>query len=304
MIDPSPTLPRKPEVRFGQQLSRGGHWRRSALFSGPAVIWLALLLLVPLLIVTGISFLTRGEYGGIEWHFTFDSYKRLAGFGDLGFDALYPVILLRSLALGGATAALSLLAAAPLAFYIARVSDTMKNVALTLVVIPFWTNLLIRTYAWQIILSPESWVTQAVHGLGIGVAGEPLYPGTLAVLIGMVCDFLPFMVLPLYASVEKIDWSLAEAAADLGANRVQVFRHALLPQIIPGLVAGVILVFLPATGQFVIPDLLGGAKTAMLGNVIQQQFASSRDWPFGSAISFVALVLVMAGLWIYLRRGA
>jgi spermidine/putrescine transport system permease protein len=120
--------------------------------------------------------------------------------------------------------------------------------------------------------------------------------------MGMVCDFLPFMVLPLYASVEKIDWSIAEAAADLGADRVRVFWHALLPQILPGVTAGVILVLLPATGQFVIPDLLGGAKTSMLGNLIQQQFASSRDWPFGSAISVVALVLVSAGLWIYLRR--
>ena len=134
-----------------------------------------------------------------------------------------------------------------------------------------------------------------------------LWLGTLAILaaqlIAMSQILLPFMVLPLYASVEKIDWSLAEAASDLGADRLQVFRHSLLPQIMPGLIAGVILVFLPAMGQFVIPDLLGGAKTAMLGNVIQQQFGSSRDWPFGSAISLVALLLVMAGLWIYLRRG-
>jgi spermidine/putrescine transport system permease protein len=120
----------------------------------------------------------------------------------------------------------------------------------------------------------------------------------------MVCDFLPFMVMPLYASVEKIDWSLAEAAMDLGANHAQVFRHALLPQIMPGLVAGVILVFLPATGQFVIPDLLGGAKTVMLGNAIQQQFGPSRDWPFGSAIAVVALAFVMIGLWVYARKAA
>lgn len=304
MIEPAPSPARKHEVHFGQRLSRGGHLRRSALSSGPAVIWLELLLVVPLAIVTGISFLTRGEYGGVELPLTFESYKRLAGFGELGFDPMYPVILLRSLVLGGTTAALCLVTALPLAFFISRLSATTKNVALTLVVIPFWTNLLIRTYAWQIMLSPESWLTKLAHTMGIGASGEPLYPGNLAVLLGMVCDFLPFMVLPLYASVEKIDWSLAEAAADLGADHVQVFRHALLPQIVPGLIAGVVLVFLPATGQFVIPDLLGGAKTAMLGNVIQQQFASSRDWPFGSAISFVALLLVMGGLWVYLRRGS
>jgi spermidine/putrescine transport system permease protein len=263
-----------------------------------------MLLVVPLLIVIGMSFLTRGDYGDVSLPLTLESYKRLAGFGELGFDPMYPVILLRSLVLGGSTAAICLVTALPLAFFIARLPERFKNTALTLVVIPFWTNLLIRTYAWQIMLSPESWITQAAHAVGIGVPGEPLYPGTLAVLVGMVCDFLPFMVLPLYASVEKIDWSLAEAASDLGANRAQMFRHALLPQIMPGLIAGVILVLLPATGQFVIPDLLGGAKTAMLGNVIQQQFASSRDWPFGSAISFVALLLVMGGLWVYLRRGA
>jgi spermidine/putrescine transport system permease protein len=268
------------------------------------VLWLLIFLLVPLLIVTTISFLTRGEYGGVELPFTFESYKRLAGFGELGFDPLYPIILLRSIILGGATAIICVATALPLAFFIARLPGNWKNAALLLVVIPFWTNLLIRTYAWQILLSPQSWLTRFANLFGLGTAGEPLYPGTLAVLIGMTCDFLPFMVLPLYASVEKIDWSLAEAAADLGANRVQVFRHALLPQIMPGLVAGVILVLLPATGQFVIPDLLGGAKTAMLGNMIQLQFASSRDWPFGAAISFVALLLVMAGLWVYLRKGS
>lgn len=304
MIEALPQPSRKCEVRFGQRLSRSGHWLRSGVSSGPAVLWLALLLVVPLVMITAISFLTRGEYGGVEWPPTLESYKRLLGFGELGFDPLYPVILLRSLVLGGATAAICVVTALPLAFFVSRLPGTLKNVALTVVVIPFWTNLLIRTYAWQILLSPESWLTRAAHAVGIGIGGEPLYPGTLAVMIGMVCDFLPFMVLPLYASVEKIDWSLAEAAADLGANRVQTFRHALLPQIMPGLIAGVILVFLPATGQFVIPDLLGGAKTAMLGNVIQQQFGSSRDWPFGAAISFVALLLVMAGLWVYLRRGA
>ena len=275
---------------------------RAAVFGGPAALWLLGLLVLPLLIILGISFMTRGEYGGVEWPLTVESYKRLAGHGELGFDPMYPVILLRSVVMGAGTAALCLLVGLPLAFYIASLRDGRRQVALTLVVIPLWTNLLIRTYAWQILFSPESWLTQLAHAVGIGVAGEPLYPGTFAVMVGMVCDFLPFMVLPLYASVEKIDWTLAEAAADLGAKPAQVFRHALLPQITPGMIAGVLLVFLPATGQFVIPDLLGGAKTAMLGNIIQQQFASSRDWPFGAAISVVALLLMLGGLWLYLAR--
>jgi spermidine/putrescine transport system permease protein len=167
----------------------------------------------------------------------------------------------------------------PLAFFIAGLTEQNRNLALTLVIIPLWTNLLIRTYAWQLML--------------------PL--GTTAVLVGMTCDYLPFLVLPLYASVEKMDWSIAEAAQDLHAPPVRVFWHAILPQVAPGLVAGVILVFIPATGQFVIPDLLGGAKTVMLGNAIAQQFGASRDWPFGSAIAFLSMMLVMAGLWVYAR---
>lgn len=277
-------------------------WLRSALTSGPAGLWLAVFLILPLLLIGAISLFTRGDYGEIQLPLTFANYRRLLGFGELGFDPLYPLILLRSLLLGAGTAAVCLLAGLPLAFFIARVPPQFKTFALTLVVIPFWTNLLIRTYAWQLLLAPESVFTRLAHALGWGAAGAALYPGAAAVLIGMVCDFLPFMVLPLYASVEKIDWHIAEAAMDLGADRWQVFRHALLPQIMPGMVAGVILVLLPATGQFVIPDLLGGAKTAMLGNAIQQQFGQSRDWPFGAALALVALLLVLLGLGVYLRK--
>ncbi len=280
---------------------QGIFWIRSTVLGVPA-IWLSLFLLIPLLIVFGISFFSRGNYGEIQFPLTFENYKRLAGFGVFGFDSLYPVILLRSLLLGVGTVLLCMVLGVPLAFFIGRLPLRFRHAALILVVIPFWTNLLIRTYAWQILLAPESWITRCVHLLGVGTAGEPLYPGLLAVLIGMVCDFLPFFVLPLYASVEKIDWILAEAAADLGADRWNVFRFGILPQIIPGLLAGIILVFLPATGQFVIPDLLGGAKTFMLGNAIQQQFGQSRDWPFGAALACCALAMVMLGLWFYLRK--
>jgi spermidine/putrescine transport system permease protein len=304
MIDTAPKQVRTVEVHFGQRLSSKGQLVRSAITSGPAVLWLTGLLVVPLLIISGMSVFSRGAYGEVQLPLTLESYKRLLGFGELGFDPLYPFILLRSLFLGVATALFCVVTGLPLAFFVARLPARFKNLALTLVIIPFWTNLLIRTYAWQILLSPESLLSRALQAVGVGEVGEPLYPSAWAVLVGMVCDFLPFMVMPLYASVEKIDWSLAEAAMDLGANRVQVFRHALLPQIMPGLVAGVILVLLPATGQFVIPDLLGGAKTVMLGNAIQQQFGPSRDWPFGSAIAVVALAFVMIGLWVYARKTA
>ena len=291
-------------LHTGEKLTRRGHVWRSFLTSGPAVFWLSAFLLVPLLAVAFISFLTRGPAGEVVGPLSLENYKRFLGFGSFGFDPLYPVIMLRSLALGAATALFCVAAGFPLAFFIAGLPARWKNAGLTLVIIPLWTNLLIRTYAWQIILAPDGWAAQAAAAIGLTTPGTALYPSLLAVYIGMVCDFLPFLVLPLYASVEKLDWSLAEAAMDLGANGWGVFRHALLPQVMPGLVAGTILVLIPATGQFVIPDLLGGSKSMMLGNAIQMEFGASRDWPFGSAIAILAMGFVMAGLWIYARTAA
>jgi spermidine/putrescine transport system permease protein len=292
---------RKGEVRFGEHLTRAGQIFRSLLTSGPGIFWVTFFLLIPLLWIGVISFLTRGEVGGYERPWTFANFTRFAGWGFFGYDLLYPQIILRSLVLGAGTALLCMVAALPLAFFIAGMPGRYKNLTLTLVLIPFWTNLLIRTYAWQILLAPESPLTWVFVKLHLVAAETPLYPSTIAVYIGMICDYLPFLVLPLYSSVEKIDWSIAEAASDLGADGPRVFWHAILPQVTPGLVAGIILVFIPATGQFVIPDLLGGAKVQMLGNVIQQQFGPSRDWPFGSAIAFIGMGVVMLGLWGYAR---
>jgi spermidine/putrescine transport system permease protein len=291
----------KGEVKFGESLTMRGQLVRSALTSGPGIWWVAVFLLLPLIFIFVLSFMTRGEYGGQELPFTGENYKRFLGFGFFGFDMLYPQIIVRSLLLGAGTTLLCMLAGTPLAFFIGAMPQRYRNMALTLVLIPFWTNLLIRTYAWQILFAPESWVTRAFALLGFVPLGQPLYPSAFAIYVGMVCDYLPFLVLPLYASVEKIDWSIAEAAMDLGADGRRVFWHAVLPQVIPGLIAGIIFVFIPATGQFVIPDLLGGAKTVMLGNAIQQQFLQSRDWPFGSAITVFGMGAVMIGLWVYAR---
>lgn len=289
------------EIRFGERLTSAGQFLRSALTSGPGLLWVTLFLLVPLIGIGVMSFLTRGAYGEVTGPFTVGSYRRLAGFGLLGFDPQYPRILLRSIGLGAGTTAVCLLASFPLAFFIAALPARGKQIALTLVIIPFWTNLLIRTYAWQILLGPASLLAKAASAIGLAEAGRPLYPSVFAVYLGMLCAYLPFLVLPLYTAVEKIDWTIAEAAADLGADRRRVFRHAILPQVLPGMVAGILLVFIPATGQFVIPDLLGGAKTVMLGNAIQQQFGPSRDWPFGSAIAFFSMAIVLAGLWAHSR---
>ena len=291
----------KGEIRFGEHLTAGMQIVRSAMTSGPGIGWVSLFLLLPLAGIGFISFMTRGANGEIQWPLTLDNYHRLAGFGLLGFDPQYPQIILRSLVLGAGTTLACLAAAFPLAFFIAGQPERRKQIALVLVVIPFWTNLLIRTYAWQILLSPGSTLATLASTLGLVEHGRPLYPSTFAVYIGMLCAYLPFLVLPLYTAVEKLDWSIAEAAADLGADRLRVFRHAILPQLTPGMVAGIILVFIPATGQFVVPDLLGGAKTVMLGNAIQQQFGPSRDWPFGSAIAFVGMSVVLLGLLLQSR---
>ena len=274
---------------------------RSLLLSAPAMLWLLVLFVLPLLLIVGIGFFSNGTYGELERPLTWESYKRFFGFGSFGWDPLYPAIIARSLILAAATMSLCLLLGLPLAFWISSLPARWKNFALTLVIIPLWTNLLIRTYAWQLLLAPQGVLAKIAVAFGLARAGEPLYPSALAVLAALVCDYLPFLVLPLYASVEKIDWTLAEAARDLGASGWRVFRHALLPQIVPGLAAGITLVFVPAIGQFVVPDLLGGSKTALLGNVIQQQFGSSRNWPFGSAVATVAMLVVLFALWLNAR---
>lgn len=276
---------------------------RSWLAVAPSTVWLAFLLAGPLIGIVAMSFATRGELGGVEWVWTWENYRRLAGFGELGFDPVYPLILARTVGLAAGTTLLCLAVGLPFAFWIAGLSRRWRAVALMGVMIPFWTNLLIRTYAWQVLLASDGFVARAARWMGWVGEGEGLYPGVMAVWVCQVCDYLPFMTLPLYASVEKLDWTLVDAARDLGARRWGVFWHALYPQIRPGVVAGVMLVFLPALGQFVIPDLLGGARTVLLGNAVQQQFVQSRDWPFGAAIAVVVLGIVGGGLGLLNWKG-
>ncbi|MCS7089842.1 MAG: ABC transporter permease [Verrucomicrobiota bacterium] len=278
-------------------------WERLCgwLLCGPGILWLILFCGLPLLALLATSFCQRGPDGEIGLPLTGENYRRLAGFGELGFDAFYPAVLMRSAGLALGTTSLCAVIAIPVALWLSRLAPAYKPAALMLVVIPFWTNLLVRTYGWQLILAPDSWLSRFLQALGWLAPEEGLYPGWSAVFLGMVCDFLPFMILPVYAAAERLDSRLMEAAVDLGANRWQAFRHAVWPQIKPGVTAGALLVFLPAMGQFVVPDLLGGARLMFLGNLLQQQFGPSRDWPFGAAIASVALLLVLLALW--LRRG-
>lgn len=290
------------KVRFGEQLTLRRELIRSALICGPGVIWVTVFLLIPLVGILVLSFASCGVYGEVVWEFSFENVKCLLGFGVFEFDPLlYLKIFLRSLLMAAGTVLFCLCAALPLTFFIAGLPRRSKQLGLMLLIIPFWTNMLIRTYAWQILFSGTGWLAKVAATLRIIEPGEALFPSLLAVFVGLTCDFLPFLALPLYASVEKIDWTIVDAARDLGGNGWHVFRYALLPQIKPGLLAGTLLVFVPATGQFVIPDLLGGGKTFLLGNAINQQFMLSRDYPLGSTIACLGMMIVMIGLWLFAR---
>ncbi len=256
--------------------------------------WMGLFFFVPLLLVFVISFLMRGTYGGVEWTFSLGSYATL-------LDPLYLRIYLRSILLATATTTICLLLGFPLAYYMARLPAPWQAVWMVLIMIPFWTNFLVRTYAWIFILRSEGLLNTVLTDLALISRPVEILYTEAAILIGLVYGYLPFMVLPLYAALERLDKSLVEAAADLYAPGWARFRRVILPLAKPGVVAGCLLVFIPSVGAFITPDLLGGAKTMMVGNLIQHEFLVVRDWPFGSAVSFVLMAVVMAGLWGYLR---
>ncbi len=273
-------------------------WKRLLATVFPGTAWLLVFTLLPTLLVLYASFLQRNPHGWLSGPLTLANYARFFGIGEGGFDPLYLRILGRSFLLGVVTTVFVVLLGYPFAFFAAR--SRYKNLILLLVVLPFWTNFLIRVYAWIVIFQRKGVLNAMLAQFDL----QPLhlYPSWTAVYVGTIYTYLPFLILPLYASVEKIDWTLLEAAYDLGAGRVRGFWYAVFPQTLPGLVAGILLVFIPALGTFVISDLLGAGKTILIGNVIQQQFGGSRDWAFGSAATFVLMALVLTGLWIYARR--
>jgi spermidine/putrescine transport system permease protein len=261
----------------------------------PTNIYLLIFIVFPLLLVAVLSFLARGPYGEVAYRFNLANYVRL-------FDTLYAKILAYSLGVGFGTTLISLLIGYPMAYYIARAPARNRSLLLFLILLPFWTNFIIRIYAWIMILRAEGFLNSFLQWTGI--IQQPLnilYTPT-AVLIGMVYEFLPFMVLPLYTSLEKIKDAQLEAAADLGAPPWKAFLRVTLPLSVPGMIAGTILVFIPAMGMFVVPDLMGGAKTILVGNLIRNQFLTARDWPFGAAASMILMLLTMAFTLYYTRK--
>jgi spermidine/putrescine transport system permease protein len=255
-------------------------------FLAPAALVTIVLFFVPLLIALAYSFLTRGPYGGVFAPWTFDNYRR-------ALDPLYLAILWRSVWLASISTLLCLILGFPLALYIAR-AKRHKILLLNLVMLPFWTSFLIRLYSWMFLLRDTGLINTLLEGLHAIRAPLPLLFNDGAVVLGLVYGFLPFMVLPLYATLEKLDPALLDAAFDLGATPWIALWRVVVPLSRSGIAAGCILVFIPCLGAYLTPDLMGGGKTVMLGNLIQSQFTAARDWPFGAAISLLLMLLVLA----------
>ncbi|RKU27011.1 spermidine/putrescine ABC transporter permease [Candidatus Poribacteria bacterium] len=260
----------------------------------PVIFWLICFFLLPLVSVLIYSFIERGTYGGVRWVFTLENYERL-------FDGLYLGILWRSVSTALVCTAICLFLGYPFAYYLARYKPKHHNILLLLVVVPFWTNFLIRTYAWILILRTEGILNNLLGAVFPNWGPLELLNTPLAVQIGLVYGYLPFMILPLYAALEQLDMSLLEAAQDLGASRWRAFWHVTVPLSLPGILAGSMLVFIPTVGAFLTPDLLGGGKVSYIGNVIERQFKTARDWPFGSALSFMLMGIVLVGTVMYFR---
>jgi spermidine/putrescine transport system permease protein len=273
-------LHRRPQARAWALLAPGG-------------LWLLLFFLVPIALMFGYSLMPRGMYGGVERGFTFEHYARF-------FDPLYLDVLRRTFVWSLVCTVVCLLLGYPVAYVIAR-TRRWRNLLLFLVVLPFWTSFLVRTFAMIFLMRDTGLINSWLLELGVIRQPLTLLYTPFAVMVGLVYGFLPFMILPIYASLEKLDPSLLEAAEVLGARPRARFWRVTLPLSMPGVVAGCLLVFIPALGSFLTADLLGGAKELMIGNLVQNQFSAARNWPFGSAASFIVMALVIAAVLLYLK---
>jgi spermidine/putrescine transport system permease protein len=262
----------------------------------PAVGWYALFFLAPLGIMAVFSVSERSGYTDIVYTFSLENFRYL-------WDPLYGDVFLRTLGLAVFGTAATLLVGFPFAYYLARYAR-WKTLLLLLVIVPFWTSFLIRTYSWLIILSPDFFLFRALRDLGITSDEFSLLYTREAIYIGVVYNYLPLMVLPLYAALERMDWSLVDAAEDLGDTPFQAFRRVTLPLVRPGIIAGCLLVFIPLTGEYLIPVILGGDLTVFAGNLIAQQFLTARDWPFGAAIAMVVIGAMTVVILAFTRLAA
>lgn len=269
--------------------------KRGKLLVLPAMGWLTLFFALPLLIVVGVSFASRTAYGQVVFQWTLTNYTRF-------LEPLYLMIFVSTLATALITTLFTFAMGYPVAYTIAMVlPKKWQQAGIILVMIPFWINFLIRSYSWVIILRAQGLVNTFLLHLGVIQVPMTLLYNNYAVMLGMVYALLPFMVLPIYVSLEQMDKRLLEAASDLGAAPFTAFRKITLPLTLPGVAAGSILVFISSLGMFVVPDIMGGAKSALMGNVIQNQFLAARDWPFGSALSIILALLSLVMIALYYK---
>jgi spermidine/putrescine transport system permease protein len=278
-------------------MSGRSHRLEKLLLLGPGLLYLTVLFLVPMAFIIVTAFLDSARFGGLRWEIGLDDFER-------ALDPLYLRVLATSLGIAGITTLLAVLIGYPAAWAIAQLPSKWRLVVLLLVVLPFWTNFLVRTYAWIVLLNSEGPINGVLRDLGL--IGQPLgllyTPG--AIVAGLLYAYLPLMILPLYVAIDRLDPELREAARDLGAGKARTFLTVTLPMTLPGLLTGCIFVFVPSLGNFVIPELLGGGKTIMVGNLIRDQFLETRNWPFGSvlALSVLGLLFVLLALQSLLSR--
>ena len=264
----------------GTPRTRGRRGLAALPFLGPGGLYLAALFVVPLVLITSYAFFQRGRFGGIVWEFTLDNFVRL-------LDPLYLGVVANSLKVGLLVTLLALLIGYPTALAITRLSPKWRTIALVAVLLPFWTNFLVRTYAWILLFNNAGWINQALQGLGLIDEPIPMLYTEPAVVVGLLYMYLPLMILPLYSSLASRDPQLGEAATNLGASPFRVFRTVTLPLSLPGVLTGCVFVLVPAMSNFIIPELIGGGKTVLIGNLIRDQFLKARDWPFGSTLALV-----------------
>lgn len=279
------------------------------LLLAPSLGTILIFMALPIGLTTIYSVLTPAQYGGVIWKPSGEAYVRLLFERDIFDDTLtftsdYLQILARSVVQAGVATVLCLLIGLPTAWFIATRPASQKSLWLMLVTVPYWVNLLVRTIALLLILRDEGPINFALQSLGLTDGPLPLAYNNFAIGLGLVSSFLPFMILPLYAAIERFDFSLLEAAYDLHASRWQAIWSVILPILRPGLIAGGLLVFIPGIGSYLAPDILGGGKTLMLGNLIGMQFQGSRNWPFGAALSTVLMTVTLIALIIVARRAA
>lgn len=260
----------------------------SRFLMAPGLIWITALMVIPCALIFVLAFFERGTYGGVDWNaLTFDNFKRAA-------DPLYATIIWDSARIAFTATILALLIGYPAAYAIAQAPERWQTSLLFLAILPFWTNYLIRTYAWMVLLNPAGLINSALMGTGLTSGPLPLLYNEFAVVLGLVYNYTPFVILAIYSSLQRLDPSYAEASRDLGASAATTFWRITLPLTASGVAAGAVFVFVLSIGNFITPDLLGGGKLQMAGNLIYDQFLTARDWPFGATLSAILIALMMA----------